>query len=153
MYLQIGYPTEADECKMLTQTTGQGAAVVEPVLDAAELRQLQALAREVAISAELTQYVARLVRVTRDKTQPYVAKWVRWGAGPRSGQSLILAAKARALLAGRFAVTPGDLRALAAPVLRHRILLNFEADAENISTDDVAKELFELVPAPKSPLH
>ena len=121
-------------------------------MTAADVRQLQAMAREVAISEELTRYVARLVRATRDKSLPYIEKWVRWGAGPRSGQSLILAAKARALLSGRFAVTPDDLRSLAAPVLRHRILLNFEAEAENITTDTVAQELFKLVSSPKSPL-
>ena len=152
LYLQIDYPTENDEYTMLAQTTGKGAAAIEPVMTAEDVRRLQALARDVAISEELTRYVARLVRATRDKSLPYIEKWVRWGSGPRSGQSLILAAKARALLSGRFAVTPEDLRALAKPVLRHRILLNFEAEAENITTDDVAAELFKLVPAPKSPL-
>ncbi len=152
LYLTIDYPTENDEYTMLAQTTGKGGAAVEPVMSAADVRQLQALARDVAITEELTRYVARLVRATRDKSLPYIAQWVRWGAGPRSGQSLILAAKARALLSGRFAVTPDDLRALAAPVLRHRILLNFETEAENITTDSVARELFKLVPGPKSPL-
>ncbi len=152
LYVTIGYPDEADEFTMLAQTTGKGTAKVEPVMNAEEVRRLQGLAREVAISETMVQYVGRLVRATRDKSLPYVAKWVRWGAGPRAGQSLILAAKARALLAGRFAVTPEDLRALAAPVLRHRILLNFEAEGENITTDDVAKELFKLVPEPKSSL-
>ena len=123
-----------------------------PVMTAADVRRLQALAREVAVSEELVRYVARLVRATRDRSLPYIEKWVRWGAGPRAGQSLILAAKARALLAGRFAVTPDDLRALAAPVLRHRMLLNFEAESENVRPDDVAAELFQLVPEPKSPL-
>ena len=152
LYLTIDYPTENDEYLMLAQTTGKGAAAVAPAMTADEVRQLQALAREVAISEELTRYVARLVRATRDQSVAYIQKWVRWGAGPRAGQALILAAKARALLAGRFAVTPDDLRALAAPVLRHRILLNFEAEAENVTTDDVAEELFRLVPVPKSPL-
>jgi MoxR-like ATPase len=152
LYVQIGYPEEADEAAMLTQTTGQGAAAVQPVLGAEDVRRLQALAREVAVNPELMQYAVRLVRATRDKSLPYVEKWVRWGAGPRAGQALILAAKARALLSGRFAVTLDDLRALAAPVLRHRILLNFEAESENIRPDDVAAELFRLVPVPKSPL-
>ena len=152
LYVQIGYPGEADEFTMLAQTTGKRDVNVSPVMDAGELRRLQSLAREVAISEELIQYVGRLVRATRDKSLPYIEKWVRWGAGPRAGQSLILAAKARALLSGRFAVTPDDLRALAAPVLRHRLLLNFEAESENIRPDDVAAELFKLVPVPKSPL-
>ena len=152
LYLNIGYPEEADEFTMLAQTTGQASAKVEPVLNTAEILRLQALAREVAINEAMVQYAGRLVRATRDRSLPYMAKWVRWGAGPRAGQALILAAKARALLAGRFAVTPEDLQALAAPVLRHRILLNFEAESENVTTDDVAAELFKLVPVPKSPL-
>jgi MoxR-like ATPase len=152
LYLSIGYPDEADELSMLASTTGKGGAKVEPVLSVEEICQLQALAREVAISDDLLAYVNRLVRATRDRSLPYIAKWVRWGAGPRAGQALILSAKARALLAGRFAVTLDDLRALAAPVLRHRILLNFEAETENIQPDDVARELFRLVPEPKSPL-
>jgi MoxR-like ATPase len=152
LYIRIGYPEEADEYTMLAQTTGKLTASVSPVMTADDVRRLQSLAREVAISEELVRYVARLVRATRDKSLPYIQKWVRWGAGPRAGQALILAAKARALLAGRFAVTPDDLRVLAAPVLRHRILLNFEAESENIQPDDVAGELFKLVPTPKSPL-
>ena len=152
LYLQIGYPTEGDEYTMLAQTTGKGSAQVAPVMTAEDVRQLQGLAREVAVSEDLVRYAARLVRATRDKSLPYIEKWVRWGAGPRAGQALILAAKARALLAGRFAVTFDDLRALAAPVLRHRILLNFEAESEKIMPDDVAAELFRLVPVPRSPL-
>ena len=152
LYLQIGYPTEADEYTMLVQTTGQRTVNVAPALAAEDVRRLQALAREVAVSEELLRYVARLVRATRDKSLPYIEKWVRWGAGPRAGQALILAAKSRALLTGRFAVTMEDLRALAAPVLRHRLLLNFDAETENIRPDDVARELFRLVPEPKSPL-
>ncbi len=152
LYLNIGYPDEADEFQMLTQTTGKVSAKIEPVLTAAEVGRLQALTREVSINEPTVQYAGRLVRATRDQSLPYIKKWVRWGAGPRAGQSLILAAKARALLAGRFAVTLDDLRALAAPVLRHRVLLNFEAEGENVTADDVAAELFKLVPAPKSPL-
>ena len=152
LYLNIDYPEESDELRMLVSTTGARSAAVEPVLTVDEILQLQALAREVAISEDLLGYVNRLVRATRDHSLPYIEKWVRWGAGPRAGQALILSSKARALLAGRFAVTMDDLRALAAPVLRHRILLNFEAETERISTDDVTRELFHLVPEPKSPL-
>ena len=153
LYLKIGYPTEADEYTMLAQTTGKRVVSVAPVMTAEDVRQLQSLAREISLSDDLLRYVARLVRATRDKSLPYIERWVRFGAGPRAGQALILAAKSRALLAGRFAVTMDDLRALAAPVLRHRILLNFDAEAENVTTDDVARELFRLVPEPKSPLH
>ncbi len=152
LYLGIGYPSEADELSMLASTTGSRAAEVEPVLTKEEILQLQKLTRQVAINEDLLHYINRLVRATRDRTLSYMAKWVRWGAGPRAGQALILSAKARALLAGRFSVTLEDIRALAAPVLRHRILLNFEAEAEGVRPDDVALELFRLVPEPKSPL-
>ena len=145
LYLTIGYPDEADEFTMLAQTTGkasvEGRARHERRRDSPLCK---GYAREVAISETMVQYVGRLVRATRDKIAAiYRDRWVRWGAGPRAGQSLILAAKARALLSGRFAVTPEDLRTLAAPVLRHRVLLNFEAEGENITTDDVARELFQ----------
>jgi len=152
LYLNIGYPEETDELSMLASTTGKRTPEIDPVLTVVDILQLQALAREVAISPDLLSYVNRLVRATRDKSLPYIEKWVRWGAGPRAGQALILSAKARAVLAGRFAVTLDDLRALAAPVLRHRVLLNFEAETENIQPDDVARELFRLVPEPKSSL-
>ena len=79
-------------------------------------------------------------------------EWVRWGAGPRAGQALVLGAKARALLAGSFAVTPDDMRALAAPVLRHRLLVNFRAEAEGMTADSIVARLLAEVPGPRSPL-
>jgi MoxR-like ATPase len=86
LYLNIGYPDEADELSMLASTTGSKAATVEPVLTVTEILQLQALAREVAISDDLLSYVNRLVRATRDQSLPYIQKWVRWGAGPRAAR-------------------------------------------------------------------
>jgi MoxR-like ATPase len=82
----------------------------------------------------------------------FLKDWVSWGAGPRAGQAMILTAKARALLHGRFAVTLDDLRAMAFPVLRHRIIVNFKAEAEQITSDIVTRELLEKLPEPKSPL-
>jgi MoxR-like ATPase len=82
----------------------------------------------------------------------YVREWVRWGAGPRAGQGMVLAAKARALLNGRFAVTMDDLRAVAPPVLRHRILVNFRGEGEGITADQVTRVLLDQVAQPKSPL-
>lgn len=152
LYLNIGYPDAADELTMLANTTGLRRAKINPVMTAADVIQLQALSREVAINDDLLDFINRLVRATRDRSLPYVEKWIRWGAGPRAGQSLALSSKARALLAGRFAVTLDDIRALAAPVMRHRILLNFEAEAEQISTDDVVREILNLVPEPRSAL-
>jgi MoxR-like ATPase len=121
-------------------------------MSAAEILQLQGLTRRVLLSEPLLDYLNRLVRSTRDRSHPTIGRWIRWGAGPRAGQSLVLAAKARALLAGRFAVTLGDIQALAAPVLRHRIILQFEAEAENITRDQVVRELIATAPQPPDPM-
>ncbi|HSD30709.1 MAG TPA: AAA family ATPase, partial [Gemmatimonadales bacterium] len=96
----------------------------------------------------------RLVRATRPTETgiPFVREWTRWGAGPRAGQALVLAAKARALLRNRLAVSLEDLRAVAPPVLRHRILVNYRAEAEGITADDVTARLLHDVPVPRSPL-
>jgi MoxR-like ATPase len=120
------------------------------VLGGPEIRQLQGLVREVSISEELVRYVAELIRATRPDTtgHAYVREWVRWGAGPRAGQALILTAKARALLRQRYAVTAEDIHTMALPVLRHRVLLNFKAEAENISSDDVTRHLLKAVERP-----
>ena len=113
----------------------------------ADIRALQALVRQVSFSPELMDFVNRLVRATRPATSEvkFIKDYGRWGAGPRAGQALILCAKARALLHGRFAATLEDIRTLAPPVLRHRVLLNFNAEAENMTTDDAVVELLKAV--------
>lgn len=143
LYVKIGYPDAKEEMEVLNRTTGTAKAAVSPVLNAAEIQDLQRMVREVTIGPDLIQYVSALVRATRPDTTDiaYVKEWVRWGAGPRAGQSLILTAKAHALCRGRYAVLMDDLRAMAYPVLRHRILMNFKAEAENVSSDDVTREL------------
>jgi MoxR-like ATPase len=143
LYVKIGYPTAEEEMAILSHTTGTRRPVVEPVLGGPEIKQLQGLVREVSISEELVRYVAELIRATRPDTtgHAYVKEWVRWGAGPRAGQALILTAKARALLHQRYAVTVEDIHTMALPVLRHRVLLNFKAEAENIYSDDVTRHL------------
>lgn len=147
LYIKVGYPSEQEETAILSNTTGSRKANVQPALDAAAILELRQLVREVSISDELVQYVSRLVRATRPDTtdQEYVKEWVRWGAGPRAGQALILTAKARALLQQRYAVQQDDLQAMAFPVLRHRILMNFKAEAENIRPDDVTAHLLKSV--------
>jgi MoxR-like ATPase len=154
LYIRIGYPAEQDERAVLARTTGLERASASPVVTADDVLRLQALTREVRISDDLLDYVTRLIRSTRpgDSASPFVRQWVRWGAGPRAGQSLILGAKARAILNGRFAVTVPDLHAISAPVLRHRILLNFRAESEGIDTDRVARQLLSDVAGPRSPL-
>jgi MoxR-like ATPase len=139
LLIKIGYPTEQEEVEVLSRTTGTKTAKVTPVVTAEEILQVQALVRQVNISDDLIKYVSKFIRATRPDTTTisYVKDWVRWGAGPRAGQALILTAKARAILKGRYAVLMEDLQAMAPAVLRHRILLNFKAEAENITSDMV----------------
>ena len=153
--IRLDYPDEADEVRILKATTGVDEAEVRPALDAEGVLRLQRLVREVPVADPLFEYAARLVRSTRPggaDAPDDVRRRVRWGAGPRAGQALVLAAKAHALLAGRFHVAVEDLRRVAAPVLRHRILLNFHAQAEGIEPDDVIARLLEAVRPPASGL-
>ena len=116
---------------------------VPPVMDGDAVIALQAMVRDVHVSPDLTGAIVRLVRATRpgDGAPDIVTRYVRWGAGPRAGQSLVLAAKARALLHGRLAATRDDVAVLAAPVLRHRLLLSFAAEAEQMEADAVIAAL------------
>jgi MoxR-like ATPase len=151
LYIKIGYPSAQEEENILSNTTGNKKTTIEPILGASEIQQLQSIVREVSINNDLIQYVTSLIRATRPVTTSvkYVYEWVRWGAGPRAGQALILTAKARALFKGRYAVVMEDLHVMAYPVLRHRILMNFKADAENITSDNVTDELIKTVERPK----
>ena len=150
LYIRIGYPSVEEEMAILSHTTGTRRPVVNRVLGGSEIRQLQGLVREVSISEDMVRFVARIIRATRPDTSDhaYVKEWVRWGAGPRAGQALILTAKARALFQQRYAVVPEDIHAMAYPVLRHRILMNFKAEAESISSDDVTGELLKKILRP-----
>ena len=143
--IRVDYPAEQDEVRVLQATTGMPADRLEPVLEAEELLQLQRMVREVAVAESLVKGVARLVRSSRPGTAdaaPASAP-VAWGAGPRGGQALLLAAKARALLAGRFAASAEDVRALALPVLRHRLVLAWSAAAEGVDADGVVQALLD----------
>ena len=152
LYVKIAYPTRDEEIQVLSNTTGTKKADIHPILTAAEIQQLQQLVREVTINHDLVQYADDLVRATRpgDTSVAYVKEWVRWGAGPRAGQSLILTAKARALCKGRYAVLMEDIAAMAYPVLRHRVLMNFKADAENLVSDNVTETLLREIHRPKT---
>ena len=151
LYVKIGYPSAQEEFGVLNSTTGSKKVTVNPILGGEEIRQLQALVRDVTINDDLVHYVSSIIRATRPDTTtvPYVKEWVRWGAGPRAGQALILTAKARALFKGRYAVLMEDIHNMAFPVLRHRILMNFKAEAENVSSDMVAAELIKAIERPK----
>jgi MoxR-like ATPase len=144
-YIKIGYPTAQEEAAILKNTTGSKKAVIEKVLGGEDIIKLQQLVRDVPISDDLIDYVNKIVRATRPETttDTFVKEWVSWGAGPRAGQAMILTAKARALQAGRLAVTEEDLKKVAFPVLRHRVIVNFRAEAEGITSDKVTEKLLE----------
>jgi MoxR-like ATPase len=146
LYVKIGYPSAQEEILILNNTTGTKKVKVAPVLGAIEIQQLQSTVREVTINDDLVDFISKLVRATRPDTTTveFVKEWVRWGAGPRAGQALILTAKARALFNGRYAVIMEDIQSMAYPCLRHRILMNFKAEAENISSDQVTAELIKV---------
>lgn len=143
LYIKLSYPSEQEELDVLKSTTGVVKQTLQTVLTDNEIIDLQQLTRQVHISDELITRVNKLVRSTRPDvtSSTFVKQWCDWGAGPRAGQALILCSKARAILNERFAVIPEDIETLAFPVLRHRIALNFRAEAENITTDNVIAEL------------
>lgn len=146
-YIKIGYPSEMEEAKILKDTTGSKKDTIEKVITGEDIVQLQKLVRDVFISDDLIAYVSQLVRATRPNTSKdsFVKEWVSWGAGPRAGQAMILTAKARALQVGRFAVTIDDIKSVALPVLRHRVIVNFRAEAEGITSDTVTNKLLEHI--------
>lgn len=145
LYVKINYPSAEEERIVLESTTGRKSVSIEKVIDGQNILEAQRLVREVHINPDLIAMVSELVRSTRagQGDNQMVKDFVRWGAGPRAGQAMILTAKARALLMGRFAVTMEDIRTMALPVLRHRILMNFKAEAEGVSADRVTENLIE----------
>jgi MoxR-like ATPase len=150
--IRIDYPGEDDEVGILRSTTGATPGPLTPVLDALQVRALQKLARDVPASDTVLRYAAQLVRATRPgdvRAPELVTKYVRWGAGPRAGQALILGAKAHALLAGRVAVSPADVQRVATPVLRHRVLPNYAAEADGIVSDAIVKDLVARIEPPR----
>ena len=154
LHIQIDYPQEMDEFQILASTTSSKKVTINPVINAEEILKLQVYCREVHMSEALMHYVNRLIRASRPahSSIDWIKNWVSWGAGPRAGQALILTAKAHALMQNRFAVTMEDIRIMIKPVLRHRILLNFKAEAEGIPRDKITETLLRDVPEPKSPL-
>jgi MoxR-like ATPase len=146
--VRVGYPSLADEVSILRATTSVAGAPLEAVLDARDVLALQKLARAVPAAEPALEFAARLVRATRpdDPAAPaIVRRYVRWGAGPRAGQALILGAKAYALLHGRPTIAPDDIRRVARPTLRHRVLPNFAAEAEGVAVERVLDELLQHV--------
>jgi MoxR-like ATPase len=146
-YIKIRYPNESEEALILKNTTGIKGESPQKIINAQEIIRLQKLVREVPISDELISYVNQLVRATRPETttNEFVKEWVNWGAGPRAGQAIIVTAKARALMQGRLSVLPEDLKHVLKPVLRHRIIVNFRAEAQGITSDDITDKLLKTI--------
>ena len=146
MNVLIDYPSAEDERRILAATTTGDEPVVTPVASGADLESARALVRDLPAAGNVVDYALRLARATRPADQaatPFVRTSVKWGAGPRAGQALLLGAKATALLDGRTVPSLEDVRAVAAPVLRHRVLLTFQAEADGITPDQVVAQLLE----------
>ena len=155
--IRVGYPTAEEEREVLRRTTANPPAAVAPVLDAARVRQVQRLVRAAPVADAVLDYALRLVRATRppepgpdtaapDERPAALRDHIRWGAGPWAGQALVLAAKARAVLDGRSHPGPADVAAVAGPVLRHRVLTSFAAEADGVDADAVVRRLLAAVP-------
>jgi MoxR-like ATPase len=147
----INYLPEEDEVAVVERTTSRRPADIEPIFSSADVLRFHELVRQVPIAQNLVRYAVRLAASSRPQqaaSPAFVNDWVSWGAGTRAAQFLALGAKARALLQGRSHVTAEDIRALAAPVLRHRILVNYRAEAEGASVDAVIKRLLDTVTEP-----
>jgi MoxR-like ATPase len=141
--IYVDYPSEAEEKEIVESTTSAYVPDVRTILGAAEIERLQKLVRRVPVPDHVLEYAVRLARSTRpvDDAPEYVRNWVSWGAGPRASQYLTLGAKTRAILRGKYAPETEDVRAVAHPVLRHRIVTNFSAEADGVSAGDVVDRL------------
>ncbi len=149
--INIGYPSRSEEREIVMATTQSVRQEVRPVLHGQDVLWMQQLVRQVPASQHVVDYAVDLARATRPKEPPspdFVKNWLAWGAGPRAAQYMILGAKARAVLYGRFAATADDVRAMAYPVLRHRLFTNFNADAEGIDVDQVIARILQAVEEP-----
>ncbi|MFM7521774.1 MAG: AAA family ATPase [Planctomycetota bacterium] len=145
----VDYPSLEDEIRVATATTSGHAVELEPVLTEADILRIQAVVREVIVAEPVAAYAVRLARATRPgdpAARPDIRRWLSWGAGPRACQALLLGAKARALLDGRPSAAFDDVRAVAKPVLRHRLVASFTAESEGITTDAIIDTLLDAVP-------
>jgi MoxR-like ATPase len=152
------YLSEDEEVRVVTETTGAERATPSRVLAGPDILQFQQIVRQVLVAEDVARYAVRLVdasrpgRPGRSGRLEFVDKWVKWGAGLRASQALILGGKARALMHGRYHVSVADIQALAAPILRHRVITNFYAESEQVNSDGIVTRLIEAVPLPKSGL-
>ncbi len=147
----VDYPEGDEEIEIMRRTTGDIVPEPEPVMTRDQVLHYQQQVRSILVREDLYAYILKIVqssRVTKDYASPYARQWVAWGAGPRACQNLILGAKARALFQGRTHATTADIRYVAKPVLRHRILVNYAAVSEGITSDKVIDKILEEVPTP-----
>ncbi|HEY5314681.1 MAG TPA: MoxR family ATPase, partial [Pirellulales bacterium] len=145
----VDYPSEDEELEIVKRTTTEPAGALSPTLSAEEILALQQIVRRVPVADHVSRYALKFTRLTRrekGEVPEFVHEYVSWGAGPRASQYLVLAAKARAVLHGRFYANCEDVRAVAPPVLRHRIMTNFNAEAEGIKPDWIIQRLIEFIP-------
>ncbi len=149
--IRVNYPNREEEIRIMKATTSTHKVELTPILDGSQIQELQRVVRQAVVADHVFAYAADLVRATRPK-EPGVPKFipelVAWGAGPRASQYLILGGKARAVLHGRLHVTTEDIKEVAYPVLRHRMMTTFNADAEGITTDQIIQRLIETIPTP-----
>jgi len=153
--IELGYLSEEDEITVVANTTQTNDTQLSHPLSGEDILEFQRIARQVPAAQAVIKYAVQLVHASRPQSPnapDFIKDWVSWGAGIRASQNLVLGGKVRALLRGRYNVSFGDIRALAPSVLRHRVLLNFHAEAERITTDEVVRRLLEAVPEPKSEL-
>ena len=145
----VDYPEEEEEYEIVKRTTAEPLTRITATLTADEILGLQQIVRKVPVAEHVARYALKFTRLTRREkgdVPDFVREYVSWGAGPRASQYLVLGAKARAVLHGRYYVSCEDIRAVAAPVLRHRIITNFNAEAEGIKPDDIVRRLIEIIP-------
>lgn len=146
----ITYLPEDDEVRVVQQTTSRKPEPINSLFSGEDVLDFHRLVQQVPIAEDVIRYAVKLAALSRpgpETTPPFIKEWVNWGAGTRAGQNMVLGAKARALLQGRSHATFQDIDALAAPVLRHRILLNYRAEAEGVTVDDIVKRLAETLAA------
>src|SRR5262249_12226790 len=147
--IHVDYPNEAEERQVMKMATGLSGGKPNAVLTEQEILDLQHIVLRMPVAEHVYAYAERLVRVTRPKSPEaldFCSKWLTWGAGPRAGLNLILAAKARAMLHGQFSVSCDDVAAVALPIFRHRIILNFAAQSESVTSDDITRKILDAVP-------
>jgi len=149
----VDYPAENEEFDIVRKTTTNEVPDIQPVMGRQEILKLQEIVRRVPVADHVVRYAMTLARLTRrgkGEVPAFISDYVAWGAGPRASQFLVLAGKARAVLHGRYYVSTEDVREVAYPVLRHRVLTNFNAEAEGIKSDDIIRQLIEVVPTGES---